>query len=59
MRFCPTGGIRPETVRDATRTLVEDPVYGQTIRGLRPAIDEMPTPDDIVPVLERLAVTRL
>lgn len=46
--------VSPETVRDATRTLVEDPVYGQAIRGLRPAIDQMPTPDDIVPVLERL-----
>jgi UDP:flavonoid glycosyltransferase YjiC (YdhE family) len=51
--------VSPDTVRDATRTLLEDPVYGQTIHGLRPAIDQMPTPDDIVPVLERLAATRL
>jgi UDP:flavonoid glycosyltransferase YjiC (YdhE family) len=46
--------VSPETVRDATRALVEDPAYGQTIRGLRAAIDRMPTPDDIVPLLERL-----
>ena len=50
--------VRPENVRDATRALLEDPAYGQTIRALRPGIDQMPTPDEVVPLLERLTTPR-
>jgi UDP:flavonoid glycosyltransferase YjiC (YdhE family) len=46
----------PESVRDATRALLDDPTYRANIQALRPGIDQMPTPDEIVPVLERLAV---
>ena len=46
----------PESVRDATRALLDDTTYRANIQALRPGIDQMPTPDEIVPVLERLAV---
>ena len=45
----------PESVRDATRALLDDMAYRRTIQALRPGIDQMPTPNEIVPVLERLA----
>jgi UDP:flavonoid glycosyltransferase YjiC (YdhE family) len=46
----------PESVRDATCALLDDTTYRANIQALRPGIDQMPTPDEIVPVLERLAV---
>ena len=47
-------GVSPDSVRQATRTLLDDAAYGHTIRGLRQGIDTMPTPDDVVLVLENL-----
>jgi UDP:flavonoid glycosyltransferase YjiC (YdhE family) len=41
----------PESVRDATRVLLDDPAYRQAMQALRPGIDGMPTPDEVVPVL--------
>lgn len=47
--------VNPDKVRDATRALLEDRSYGLTVRALRPGIDQMPTPAEVVPILEHLA----
>ena len=46
--------VSPEHVRDATRTLIAEPVYRRNVQALGPGIDAMPAPSDVVPLLERL-----
>ena len=41
-------------VRDATLALIEDPRFGAVARSQRAAIDAMPSPDAVVPILEAL-----
>jgi UDP:flavonoid glycosyltransferase YjiC (YdhE family) len=45
----------PSSVRDAIRALLDDTIYRANMQALRSGIDQMPTPDEIVPVLERLS----
>ena len=56
LRLLPTE-LTSEGVRDATRSLIRDRGFGERVRALRPAIDAMPSPADVVPILERLVRT--
>jgi UDP:flavonoid glycosyltransferase YjiC (YdhE family) len=45
----------PSAVRDAVRALVEDPRYRESVRSQRPAIEALPSPEEVVPILEAIA----
>ncbi len=47
--------MRPGEVGAAVRRLVEQPAFGTSARLVRDQMRAMPTPADVVPVLERLA----
>jgi UDP:flavonoid glycosyltransferase YjiC (YdhE family) len=45
--------LSPASVRDAMRRLVDDGRYRDTVASLRPSIDAMPAPEDVVRVFEK------
>ncbi|MCX4957497.1 glycosyltransferase [Streptomyces virginiae] len=51
----PAVQIDPAAVLDACRTLLADPSYAQAARRLRAEMAELPSPAEIVPLIEKLA----
>ena len=45
--------LSPASVRDAMRRLVDDGRYRDTVASLRPSIDAMPAPEDVVRVFDK------
>jgi UDP:flavonoid glycosyltransferase YjiC (YdhE family) len=50
--------LTPETVRDAVRTVLADPIYRRNAERLRDEIRSLPGPDQAVAMLEQLAAER-
>jgi UDP:flavonoid glycosyltransferase YjiC (YdhE family) len=46
--------LSAEAVRDAVRRLIDDTRYRDAVRSHRPSIEAMPSPDEVVPILEAL-----
>jgi UDP:flavonoid glycosyltransferase YjiC (YdhE family) len=43
-----------DVLRDSLKLILEDPSYAENAAQLRTEIKAMPTPNDVVPVLEKL-----
>jgi UDP:flavonoid glycosyltransferase YjiC (YdhE family) len=50
--------LSPAAVREAVRELVDDPRYRETVCSHRPAIGAMPSPEEVVAVLQETASPR-
>jgi UDP:flavonoid glycosyltransferase YjiC (YdhE family) len=48
----------PDAIRDALREVLGKPVYRENARRVQQSMRALPTPEKVVPLLERLAVER-